>query len=80
MPNNTWFIFIAGDEDIFRANNTGDRIIPADVADGFRPTGFGSSSHETFQIFAAPRELCNINLPRNHNQRHPQGLFGLKKI
>ena len=79
MPNNTCFIFIAGHEDIFRPNNTGDRIIPADVMDGLRPAGVGSSSDETFQTFAAPRDLCSINLPRNHNQRHLQGLFGLKQ-
>ena len=78
MPNNTCFIFIAGHEDIFWANNTGDRIIPADVADGFRTAAFGSSSHETFQTFATPTEQCNINLPRNDRQSHSQGLIGFK--
>jgi hypothetical protein len=49
-----WFIFIAGDEDIFLTNSTGDRVIPGEVADGLRATGLGSSSHETFQTFATP--------------------------
>ena len=73
-----WFIFIAGDEDIFATNSTGDRVIPGDVADGLGAAGLGSSSHENFQTFAAPTEQWNINLPRNHDQSHPQGLIAFK--
>ena len=73
-----YFIFIAGDEDMFLINNTGSRVIPEYLADGLTASSLALSSHETSQNFGTRTDPCSVNPPRNDRQRRSQGLIALR--
>lgn len=73
-----YFIFIAGDEDMFLINSAGSRVIPEYLADGSTASSLAPSSHETSQNFGTRIDPCNVNLPRNARPRRSQGLIALR--